>query len=96
MGAGVKERGLFVVEDAAHALGSRFGLLPIGGDSRSDAVVFSFYATKSLTTGEGGMIATHRSELWAQMRAGWLTMGSARGTGGVAAASWSPGESNSI
>ncbi len=63
-----QERGLSVVEDAAHALGSRYGLLPIGGDSRSDAVVFSFYATKSLTTGEGGMIATHRSDLWAQMR----------------------------
>jgi dTDP-4-amino-4,6-dideoxygalactose transaminase len=60
--------GLFVVEDAAHALSARYGGSRIGGDSRSDAVVFSFYATKSLTTGEGGMIITHRVDLGERMR----------------------------
>jgi dTDP-4-amino-4,6-dideoxygalactose transaminase len=60
---------LFVVEDAAHALGSSYsGNCPIGGDPRTDAVVFSFYATKNLATGEGGMITTHRGELGERLR----------------------------
>jgi len=63
-----REHGLFVVEDAAHALGARYGAARIGGDLRSDAVVFSFYATKSLTTGDGGMIVTHRAELGERLR----------------------------
>ena len=37
--------------------------MPIGGSDRSDAVAFSFYATKNLTTGEGGMVTTHNAEL---------------------------------
>ncbi len=60
--------GLFVVEDAAHALTARYADVAIGGDPRSDAVVFSFYATKALTTGEGGMITTHRSDLCERLR----------------------------
>src|SRR6185312_16140537 len=63
-----REHGLFVVEDAAHALSARYGNLRVGGDSRSDAVVFSFYATKALTTGEGGMISAHRPELAERLR----------------------------
>ncbi len=50
---------LYVIEDAAHAVGSYIGSVPIGGSDRSDAVAFSFYATKNLTTGEGGMVTTH-------------------------------------
>lgn len=51
------EHGLAVVEDAAHAFPVRSeGRLV--GDSTSDAVVFSFYATKTITTGEGGMLIT--------------------------------------
>lgn len=63
---------LYVVEDAAHAVGSAIGASPIGaagtGGYRSDAVCFSFYATKNLTTGEGGMITTHDDDLYARMR----------------------------
>lgn len=54
--------GLEVVEDAAHA----FPVHSDGrlvGDSESAAVVFSFYATKTMTTGEGGMLVTRRLEL---------------------------------
>jgi dTDP-4-amino-4,6-dideoxygalactose transaminase len=63
-----KERGINVIEDAAHAAGSFHNGRPIGAGpsattGASDAVVFSFYATKNLTTGEGGMITTHRPEL---------------------------------
>jgi dTDP-4-amino-4,6-dideoxygalactose transaminase len=65
--------GLQVVEDAAHAIGSHYRGAPIGsgdvsGTSRSDAVVYSFYATKNLTTGEGGMVTTHDSALHDRMR----------------------------
>jgi dTDP-4-amino-4,6-dideoxygalactose transaminase len=46
--------GLLVLEDAAHALPARFRGRLIG--SRGNPVAFSFYATKNLTTGEGGML----------------------------------------
>jgi dTDP-4-amino-4,6-dideoxygalactose transaminase len=57
-----REHGLKVVEDAAHALpttsaGQRVGTLA------SDVTVFSFYANKTMTTGEGGMVVTRNAEL---------------------------------
>jgi dTDP-4-amino-4,6-dideoxygalactose transaminase len=48
---------LKVVEDAAHALPASAEGQMVGG-GHSDATVFSFYATKTITTGEGGMIVT--------------------------------------
>jgi dTDP-4-amino-4,6-dideoxygalactose transaminase len=64
---------LYVVEDAAHAIGTHYAGQPIGssledGEYRSDAICFSFYATKNLTTGEGGMVVTHREELYERMK----------------------------
>jgi dTDP-4-amino-4,6-dideoxygalactose transaminase len=50
-----RRHGLKVIEDAAHALPTRRNNKMIGQAS-SDATVFSFYATKTITTGEGGMI----------------------------------------
>ncbi len=47
---------LSVVEDAAHALPTRYRGRMVG--SISEFTAFSFYATKTLTTGEGGMITT--------------------------------------
>jgi dTDP-4-amino-4,6-dideoxygalactose transaminase len=52
-----RRHGLKVVEDAAHALPSTLGGRLIG-TLGSDVTVFSFYANKTITTGEGGMIAT--------------------------------------
>jgi len=49
-----KRRGLKVIEDAAHALPARYKGRWIG--SGENPVAFSFYATKNLTTGEGGML----------------------------------------
>ena len=48
---------LVIIEDAAHALGAKYFGKPIG--SIGDTTCFSFYVTKNLTTGEGGMITTN-------------------------------------
>jgi len=55
-------RGIRVIEDAAHALPTTYGGQLIGS-LQSDATVFSFYATKTLATGEGGMVVTHDPEI---------------------------------
>lgn len=61
------EFGLKVVEDAAHALPTTYkGQLV--GSLRSDVTVFSFYANKTMTTGEGGMIVTRDHSLVDRMR----------------------------
>ena len=55
-----RRHGLFLMEDAAHCIeGERDGIRP---GQLSDAACFSFYATKNMTSGEGGAVATrHRS-----------------------------------
>ena len=61
------EYGLKVVEDAAHAFPTRYkGRLV--GTLDSDATVFSFYANKTMTTGEGGMVVTRDVQLAARVR----------------------------
>ncbi len=57
-----KKHGLKVVEDAAHALPTTSGGELIG-TLGSDATVFSFYANKTITTGEGGMVVTRDAAL---------------------------------
>lgn len=57
-----KKHNLKVIEDAAHALPTRYKDRTIG-TLESDVTVFSFYATKTITTGEGGMIVTRNAEL---------------------------------
>jgi dTDP-4-amino-4,6-dideoxygalactose transaminase len=68
-----RQKTLFVVEDAAHAAGTFYKGHPIGAGHpesgyRSDAVCYSFYATKNLTTGEGGMVTTHDEKLYEKMK----------------------------
>lgn len=58
-----KEYNLFVIDDAAHSLPAWYKGNKIGGFG--DMTCFSFYATKTLTTGEGGMITTNNDE-WAE------------------------------
>lgn len=49
-----QEYGIHLIEDAAHAIGAAFEGRPVG--SGENPAAFSFYATKNLTTGEGGML----------------------------------------
>ncbi|MET0334219.1 MAG: DegT/DnrJ/EryC1/StrS family aminotransferase [Rhizobacter sp.] len=62
-----KKHRLKVVEDAAHALPTTCGGQLIG-TLDSDVTVFSFYANKTITTGEGGMVVTRHPELASRMK----------------------------
>lgn len=57
-----RKHDLKVVEDAAHALPTYYQGQLIGSLD-SDVTVFSFYATKTITTGEGGMVVTRNPEI---------------------------------
>jgi len=60
------DKGLFIVEDSAHGVEiERDGVRP--GDL-GDAAVFSFYATKNMTSGDGGAIATQHASLAERLR----------------------------
>ncbi|MDE3155857.1 MAG: DegT/DnrJ/EryC1/StrS aminotransferase family protein [Acidobacteriota bacterium] len=61
-----RDRGLLVVEDAAHAAEAVVAGRKIG--TTADFTCFSFYATKNLTTGEGGMVTTASEEAATRMR----------------------------
>ena len=61
-----RTHGLRVIEDAAHALPARYQGKMVGGIA--DFTCFSFYATKSITTGEGGMVTTDNPEWAARVR----------------------------
>jgi len=57
-----QKHNLRVIEDAAHALPTRYQGQLIG-TLASDVTVYSFYATKTITTGEGGMLVTRNAEI---------------------------------
>lgn len=62
-----RRHGLKVVEDAAHALPTTVDGALVG-TLGSDATVFSFYANKTITTGEGGMVVTRDAALAKRIR----------------------------
>lgn len=57
-----REHGIKLIEDAAHAFPTRYGNRMIG--SFGDASCFSFYANKTITTGEGGMLVTDNEDIF--------------------------------
>jgi dTDP-4-amino-4,6-dideoxygalactose transaminase len=54
-------KGIYLIEDAAHSIGSTYNDKPVG--SIADLTTFSFFPTKNFTTGEGGAISSPRPEL---------------------------------
>ncbi len=58
--------GLFLLDDAAHALGAKYRGQPVG--RIADATVFSFYSTKNITTGEGGMVVSDSEDFIEKIR----------------------------
>jgi dTDP-4-amino-4,6-dideoxygalactose transaminase len=61
-----REHGLVVLEDAAHAIGSRLGDRHLGTFGLAGA--FSFFSNKNLAVGEGGMVVTDDDAVAARMR----------------------------
>ncbi len=63
-----EERNLYIIEDAAHAIGSKWrdrngAWHKVGFCSHSHITIFSFHPVKTITTGEGGMILTNDNDL---------------------------------
>ena len=67
IGALAARHGVRVVEDAAHAFPARWDTRLVG-TLDSDVTVFSFYANKTMTTGEGGMVVTRNAALAGRIR----------------------------
>ena len=65
----LRERGIVVIEDAAHALGSVGPDGPVGNCASSDMACFSFHPVKTITTGEGGAVTTNNASLAEKLRA---------------------------
>ena len=61
-----KKYDLFVIEDAAHGLGTYYKGVHIGGFGQS--AIFSFHPLKNITTGEGGMVTHNDDHLESQLR----------------------------
>ena len=61
-----RRHGLLLIEDCAHAIETTYGGRPAG--TFGEAGCFSFYATKNLTTGEGGMVTTDDEEVAARIK----------------------------
>jgi dTDP-4-amino-4,6-dideoxygalactose transaminase len=61
-----KKNSLFLLDDAAHSFGAEYKKRPVG--SFPDAAVYSFYSTKNITTGEGGMVISNNKHLIEKIR----------------------------
>ncbi len=58
--------GIYLIEDAAHSIGSTYKERPVG--SLADITTFSFFPTKNMTTGEGGAVASPNRDLLLRAR----------------------------
>lgn len=59
--------GILVLEDAAHAIGAGYRGQPVGACAFSDLAIFSFHPVKIVTTAEGGMVVTNRTDLYERL-----------------------------
>lgn len=63
-----KKNNLYVIEDAAHAIGSQYADGSYVGNCKySDMTVFSFHPVKTITTAEGGAVTTNNDELYQKL-----------------------------
>lgn len=60
--------GVYVIEDASHAIGGKYQGQPVGDCRFSDMTIFSFHPVKIVTTGEGGVVMTNSKELSDKIR----------------------------
>lgn len=63
-----RSRGVWLLEDACHALGASYAGSEIGGCHYSDATVFSTHAIKNITTAEGGAVTSRRDDVLERSR----------------------------
>ena len=62
-----KDRKIYIIEDAAHAIGSDYKDSKVGSCKYSDMTVFSFHPVKTITTCEGGAVTTNDEELYKKL-----------------------------
>ena len=64
-----KKKKIFIIEDAAHALGAKYlDGSTVGSCKYSDMTVFSFHPVKSIASGEGGVITTNDKEIYRKLK----------------------------
>ena len=61
-----ERHGLTLIDDACEALGAEYKGSPVGAHGPS--AVFGFYPNKQITTGEGGVVATHSEDEWRELK----------------------------
>lgn len=64
-----RRKKVYVIEDAAHAIGSEYKGSKVGSCKYSDMTVFSFHPVKTITCGEGGAVTTNSKELYQKLLA---------------------------
>jgi dTDP-4-amino-4,6-dideoxygalactose transaminase len=64
----LRERGVVVIEDAAHAVGAARSQERVGAGGLADMTCFSLHPVKTMTTGEGGMVTTASADLAERLR----------------------------
>ncbi len=66
-----QKNGLFIIEDACHALGASYRIknkwYKVGSCAHADASILSFHPVKSITTGEGGAVLTNRKDIYEKL-----------------------------
>ncbi len=60
---------IYIIEDAAHAIGSEYKGSKVGSCKYSDMTVFSFHPVKTITTAEGGAVTTNSEQLYKKLLA---------------------------
>lgn len=61
----IKDTDIIIIEDSAHALGTKYKGVPVGG--LADMTMFSFHPVKTITTGEGGVITTNNKDYYIKL-----------------------------